>query len=82
MHLDGQGLLGELVGDVEQLEGLEVGGLVENWKSMVQTWLGWVARSLVPSVADVPTRERFLAALSTRSPSSRQSRWTRLWFTQ
>ena len=27
--VDGQGLLGELVGDVEQLEGLEVGGLVE-----------------------------------------------------
>jgi hypothetical protein len=29
VHLDGEGLLDELVGDVEQLEGLEVGGLVE-----------------------------------------------------
>ena len=29
MDVDGQGLLGELVGDVEQLERLEVGGLVE-----------------------------------------------------
>ena len=29
VHFDGRSLLGELVGDIEQFEGLAVGGLVE-----------------------------------------------------
>ena len=81
VHFDGQCLLGELVGDVEQLEGLEV-GVWSKQKSMAQTWPGCVARSRVPSVTEVPTLERFLAFLRTRSPSSRHSRWILLWFTQ
>jgi len=67
-----------LVDDVQRLSWRP--SLVEsNWKSIAQTWFGWTARSRWES--SVRLRRRFLVRTGRRSPSSRQSRWIRLWFT-
>ena len=81
MHFDGEGLLGELVGDVEQLEGLEVGGLVE-----LEVDGPDVTRVRGPQLGAVGDRRTHSGALrgllEDAKPSSRHNRWIRLWFTQ
>ena len=51
-------------------------------KSRAQTWFGRSARSRAAGTVLIPNRRRLGPRAGTRSPSSRQIRCTRLWFTR